>query len=126
MKRILLDTHILLWWLDASPKLSKSTRALLADPENLLFLSAASLWEIRIKQSLGRLDLPSRFDQAIAGLGFEELGISIAHTSELPKLPLLHHDPFDRMLLAQAIVENLALLSADRNLIAYGKPVFPA
>lgn len=126
MQHILLDTHILLWWLGDKPKLSNKARQLLADPQNLLFVSAASLWEIRIKQSLGKLEIPPDFDQVLRSQGWEELSISIAHTSALLKVPLLHQDPFDRILIAQALCEGLALLSADTGVISYGHPVLPA
>jgi len=121
--RILLDTHILIWWMQNNPKLSKKAQQLLADPANLIFISAASIWELRIKQSLGRIDLPAKFDSSLHQLSFEELSVSIAHTEELRRLPRLHSDPFDRMLLAQARAEKLSLLSADTQLIAYGYPV---
>jgi PIN domain nuclease of toxin-antitoxin system len=126
MKRILVDTHILLWWLESDPKLRPATRRLLADPQSLLFVSAASVWEIRIKQALGRLKVPDRFDEHLGMLGFEELPVSIAHTVGLIGLPPLHQDPFDRILLAQARMERLFLLSADQELIAYGHPVIKA
>ncbi len=124
--RILLDTHILIWWLSNDSRLSPSALSLLAEPTNTIFLSAASLWEIRIKQSIGRLRLPRSFDQALEQQGFEALSVNFSHTAALAMIPKLHKDPFDRMLLAQAISEKLQLLSADSALHAYGSPVLPA
>jgi len=109
--------------MQGSAKLSLPAKQLISDPGNVIFISAASLWEIRIKQGLGKLDLPVNFEASLNRLGFEELTVSVAHTSELAKLPALHQDPFDRMLLAQARLEKLLLLSADQSLLAYGAPV---
>lgn len=89
-------------------------------------MSAATLWEIRIKQSLGKLEVPPDFEEVLRSQGFEELSISMAHTSALLKLPPLHQDPFDRILIAQASIENLALISAHEVVIRYGHPVLPA
>lgn len=119
--RILLDTHILLWWLNDDARLNSGTRELLADPENVLFISAASTWEIYIKMALGKLQLPENFHESLGG--FEKLAVSVTHTVELQRLPSLHQDPFDRILLAQARCEKLLLLSTDRELLAYGHPV---
>jgi PIN domain nuclease of toxin-antitoxin system len=123
MTRILLDTHILLWWMQGSAKLSLRSRKLIADPGNVIFVSAASIWEMRIKHGLGKLDLPANFGDALAQLAFEELTVSIAHTNELSRLPKLHQDPFDRILISQARVEKLVLLSADKAVVEYGAPV---
>ena len=121
--RLLLDTHVLLWWVGGSAKLPQAMRELIADPERTVFLSAASAWEIRIKQKLGKLDLPDEFDAAVDGTEFQWLPISRAHANATAALPLHHRDPFDRMLIAQAQCESLTLLTVDDRLTAYGKNI---
>jgi PIN domain nuclease of toxin-antitoxin system len=123
LSRLLLDTHLLLWWLDESPQLPVEARQLIANPRNTIFVSAATIWEISIKQALGKLDLPPEFDEVLAASGFELLGIQAGHARATGKLPPLHRDPFDRMLLAQATVEKLEFLTADSQLAGYGPPV---
>jgi PIN domain nuclease of toxin-antitoxin system len=118
--RILLDTHLLLWWLDGSGSLSAEARETIRDPENTVFVSAVSLWEMWLKQSLGKLRLPVDFSERLAGEPFESLPLTAAHTRPVSLLPWHHRDPFDRMLVAQAQVENLVLLTADGLLSAYG------
>ena len=111
--RILLDTHFLLWWLADDPALGDRGRELISTPENLIFFSAASVWEMRIKQGIGKLDLPENFADVLADQAFEPLGITIEHAHALHGLPLLHRDPFDRLLIAQARLERLTLLTRD-------------
>ena len=118
--RILLDTHVLLWWLEDSPFLSAQARELVADPENAVFVSAVSLWEVWLKQSLGKLRLPVDFDERLAAESFESLPLLASHPRQVGLLPWHHRDPFDRMLVAQAQVEKLVLLTADEALTAYG------
>jgi PIN domain nuclease of toxin-antitoxin system len=118
--RILLDTQLLLWWLANSRSLSKTARALIADPENAVFVSAVSLWEIWLKQSLGKLRLPAGFEEKLASEAFESLPLTAAQTRHVASLPWRHRDPFDRMLVAQASAERLTLLTADAVLAAYG------
>ena len=120
--RLLLDTHLILWWLNNSPELPAEALRLIADPENTIFVSTASIWEISIKQSLGKLDLPDTFDKELDGSGFEILTVRARHARATSELPPLHRDPFDRMLLAQATVERLILLTADSQVGRYGKP----
>jgi PIN domain nuclease of toxin-antitoxin system len=121
--RLLLDTHLLLWWLEASPSLSVEAREMIRDPENTVFVSAVSLWEIWLKQSLGKLRLPADFSERLAAESFESLPLMAAHTRQVAELPWLHRDPFDRMLVAQAQVEKLVLLTADEALASYGAAV---
>jgi PIN domain nuclease of toxin-antitoxin system len=121
--KLLLDTHILLWWLDASPLLSEEAVSLIHEPENTIFVSAVSLWEIWLKQSLGKLRLPANFLERLAAESFESLPLTAAHTARIGNLEWVHRDPFDRMLIAQAQAENLLLLSADEILAAYGPSV---
>ncbi|MGA9625915.1 MAG: type II toxin-antitoxin system VapC family toxin [Bryobacteraceae bacterium] len=124
--RILLDTHLLLWWLDGSAPLPAEASETIRDPENTVFVSAVSLWEIRLKQSLGKLRLPVDFSERLAGEAFESLPLTAAHTGPVSLLPWGHGDPFDRMLVAQAQVENLVLLTADGLLSGYGPLVHVA
>jgi len=124
--RLLLDTHLLLWWLEGSPWLSAEARETIRDPENTVFVSAVSLWEIWLKQSLGKLRLPADFTERLAAESFESLSLMAAHTRQVALLPWFHRDPFDRMLVAQAQVEKLVLLTADEALAAYGAVVHVA
>lgn len=111
--RVLLDTHILLWWLIDSPNLSKRGRAVIVQDENTICISAASIWEMRIKESIGKLVLPKNFETALSQEGFEEFSISVSHAHVLAQLPMIHKDPFDRLLAAQAKSDSLVLLSHD-------------
>jgi PIN domain nuclease of toxin-antitoxin system len=111
--RILLDTHFLLWWLADAPTLGARARELISTPENLIAFSAASVWEIRIKQAIGKLDLSEDFAEVLANQPFEPLAVTVAHAHALQDLPLLHRDPFDRLLIAQARLERLTLLTRD-------------
>ena len=121
--RLLLDTHLLLWWLEASASLPAEARETIRDPENTVFVSAVSLWEIWLKQSLGKLRLPVDFSERLAAEPFESLPLTASHTRQISTLPWRHRDPFDRMLVAQAQVEKLILLTADEALTAYGAVV---
>lgn len=118
--RLLLDTHLILWWLADNASLSREARALISAPENTIFVSAVSLWEIRLKESLGKLRLPADFEEKLAAESFENLPLTAAQTREVALLAWHHRDPFDRMLVAQACVENLILLTADDLVAAYG------
>lgn len=120
MKRILLDSHVLLWWLSDDPRLGKKSRKLMADPANSIYVSAVSPWEIAIKQGLGKVTAPDDLDGIIESEGFEKLPITLYHGQQTSRLPLLHRDPFDRMLVTQAQAEGLILLTADEKLAAYG------
>ena len=124
--RLLLDTHVLLWAVAASSRLPKATRALIQDEENEVFYSAASVWEVAIKAGLGRRDFRIDVEQFHASLpqaGFSELPIRAVHAAAVCKLPDLHRDPFDRMLVAQALVEPLVLVTNDEVLTKYAAPV---
>jgi len=110
---LLLDTHVLLWWLDDSPTLSEAARSAIADAGNLIILSAAVIWEIRIKQALGKLDVSSDFYAVIQQQGFEIIPITPDHAYAVGDLPMHHRDPFDRMLIAQAKAEGFAVMTHD-------------
>jgi PIN domain nuclease of toxin-antitoxin system len=114
----LLDTHVLLWWLAGSPKLSKSAHAAI-EKAYLVYVSAATAWEIGIKVALGKLDFEASLPQQLARSHFQELNITIAHAQAAAKLPAHHHDPLDRMLVAQARLESLKLMTSDTQINAY-------
>ncbi|HSL02676.1 MAG TPA: type II toxin-antitoxin system VapC family toxin [Nitrospiraceae bacterium] len=118
--KLLLDTHLLLWWLGNSSSLSEKARQLIGEPENTVFISAVSLWEIWLKESLGKLRLPSNFEDRLAAEPFEALPLTAGQARHVALLPWHHRDPFDRMLIAQAEVEHLILLTADEVVAAYG------
>jgi len=118
----LLDTHVLLWAAGQPEKLSRRTRGLLNDPANSLLFSAVSLWEIVIKQTLGRDDFnvdPRQLRRGLLDNDYGEIAITSAHALAVEGLPPLHRDPFDRMLLAQTHVEGFTLLTADAAVLRY-------
>lgn len=122
--RLLLDTHAFFWWLSGSSRLSLPARQAIADEDNEVMVSAASAWEIATKHRIGKLpdaealalDIPG----AIAGQNFEELPITIEHAAHAGALPGPHRDPFDRMLIAQALSGNLVLVSIESLFASYG------
>ncbi len=118
MSRLLLDTHVFLWWQSDDPKLKGSGRDAVAIAD-LVFVSSASAWEASIKAALGRLQIPASMEAGVAASGFEKLSISFAHAERAAQLPPHHKDPFDRMLVAQAQCEKLTLVTHDRRLRRY-------
>jgi PIN domain nuclease of toxin-antitoxin system len=120
---LLLDTHALLWWLMASPRLSDRARDAIAEPRNQVHVSIATAWEIAIKRSIGRLRVTEDITADLAADAFELLSIELAHIAALERLPHHHRDPFDRMLVAQAMAEGMRLVSGDANIARYGVPV---
>ena len=123
--RLLLDTPTLLWWL-ADEDLNAQAREAIADPANLVAVSAASAWEISIQKALGKLAAPDDLEQQVQTGGFVPLPISIAHGIAAGRLPRHHEDPFDRMLIAQALAEGLTIVTRDKRFADYGVPVLPA
>ena len=124
--KLLLDTHILLWAAGQPEKLSESTRTLLISSENSLFFSAASIWEVIIKLGLGREDFkvdPYRLRKMLIVHGYTELPVTAEHALKVNSLPLLHKDPFDRLLLAQARVEGMVLVTCDAAVSQYQESV---
>jgi PIN domain nuclease of toxin-antitoxin system len=117
--KLLLDTHALLWWLADDPRLARSAAASIADAE-LVAVSAASAWEIAIKQATGTLEGPDDLPAEMATNGFTELPVTVAHAAAAGALPPHHADPFDRMLIAQARLEGLTLVTRDARLAEYG------
>ena len=122
--RLLLDTHALVWWLEGSARLSVSARRAIADPSNEKLVSAASAWEITTKHRLGKLpgadEFAGEIPWAIADEGFEELPVTVDDGARAGALPGPHNDPFDRMLIAQALSRNLAVVSIDERFDGYG------
>ena len=121
--RLLLDTHAFLWFILGSRKLTARTRSLIEDPHNEKFISLASIWEMAIKSSLGKLDLARPFSDLIPAQirsnGFKVLAIDMAHLIQVASLPFQHRDPFDRLLIEQSQVEGIPILSADAEFDLY-------
>lgn len=118
--RLLLDTHILLWWVMADRRLSKVIAKVLTSAENDIAVSAASLWEITIKRALGRLEIDlDELVSTISADGFSELPMRFVHARKLEMLPRHHDDPFDRILIAQSIVEGRRLVTTDQAILEY-------
>jgi len=116
---VLLDTHIILWWLNDDLNLIDTHREIISDINNLCYISAATIWEISIKSKLGKLKIDANYIDEIRKDGFLELPINWIYSNHVKKLPLLHTDPFDRLLIAQAQMENLTLLTVDNNIKKY-------
>ncbi len=115
----LLDTHALIWALEASPRLSTAAREVIEDPANTILVSVVSAWEIQIKKALGRLATPDNIEDAIEAAGFFKRLVTFADVRHVSTLPRHHRDPFDRMLIAQAIEEGTPLISADPQIARY-------
>lgn len=120
MRRILLDSCVWLWWLDDNPALGKEAKALINDERNLLFISAATVWEIAIKRQKGGLQIDGDLQALVLADGFIPLAIDLFHAQQAAALPPIHHDPFDRMLIAQAQAEGLELITANTIIPKYG------
>jgi PIN domain nuclease of toxin-antitoxin system len=119
---LLLDTHVILWWLTDDPALKDDVKARLdIDPD--VYVSAASVWEVAIKQSIGKLAEPADLPEIVRDSGFRELPITAAHALAAGRLPLIHRDPFDRVLVAQARCEGLTLASRDPRVRRYDVPL---
>lgn len=116
--RLLLDTHVFLWWRINDAQLKNPTRAAIAEAA-LVFVSAASAWEAELKASLGKLELPEPIEAGVADSGFDKLPIAFSHARAAAHLPRHHTDPFDRMLVAQAMTEGLTLVTHDRHIERY-------
>ncbi len=124
MTRLLLDTHAFLWWLADDPALGAVARAAIADPAAVVYISAASVWEISIKAQLGRIEvLDADLVAEISANDFAELPIAARHADRAGRLPPHHADPFDRMLVAQAQLEGLVCVTRHPSFEAYGVPI---
>jgi len=121
--RVLIDTHVFLWWIEDNPRLSPRAREIIGNIENEVFLSAASGWEIAIKARLGRIKLPqdpARFVmEQVAINAFRTLPIQLGHALHIYTLPPIHRDPFDRILVAQSQLENMPIITADSYIARY-------
>ena len=117
--KLLLDSHALIWWLANNLTLSEDARKVIASFDNLVFVSAASAWEIAIKKSLGKLDIPDDLEEQINRHNFQPLPVTIAHGMAVEKLPWHHKDPFDRMIITQAICESATIVTRDKKFNLY-------
>ena len=124
--KLVLDTHAFLWWLSDPNLLSPAAAKAIADPQNRILVSAAVLWEIAIKRAIGKLTAPVDLLVAYSIAGFDLLPISVEHIVATEQLPLHHRDPFDRMLVAQVVVEGATLVTRDARLLLYGVATIPA
>ena len=122
MNGYLLDTHIVLWWVDNPQLLSSEAQQIITNGRNRILVSVASAWEVAIKQNLGKLHAPLSVEEMIEKARFVSLPIQFTHIAQLAKLPPIHSDPFDRLLIAQAQIENLTLITRDEALFGYGVP----
>ena len=121
---LLLDTHVVLWWLTDDPALDSGIKERL-DHEPDVYVSAATIWEVAIKQAIGKLPEPAGLPELIRASGFAELPISSQHAMAAARLPLIHRDPFDRMLVAQARDEDLTLVTRDSRCQKYDVAILP-
>lgn len=119
MSRLLVDTHAVLWWLADDPALPAAARDAIADPANAPLVSTATLWEIAIKRSLGKLEVPDDLPGEIDSAGFTWLAVDERHAWEVRNLPRHHRDPFDRLLIAQAGVEDVPVVTGDDRFASY-------
>jgi PIN domain nuclease of toxin-antitoxin system len=118
--KLLLDTHAALWWLSEDERFGEATAVQLTDETNQILLSAVVVWEVAIKRSLGKLEIPENFASTLLDAGLQPLPISLDHAAAVEQLPWHHRDPFDRMLVAQASIEGAAVVSPDEALRPYG------
>ncbi len=121
--RLLVDTHTALWFLDGSRRLSATARGLIEDQTLERWISAAAVWEVAIERSTGKLKAPADFHERMRNQGVRGLPVTDAHAAAVGELPMHHRDPFDRLMVAQAIAEGMAILSVDEILRAYDVPV---
>jgi PIN domain nuclease of toxin-antitoxin system len=118
--RFLIGSHAFLWWAEASPALGGVARGAITDPTNEVLISIAALWELTIKIASGKLSLPTELETVVANQGFAVLAITFSHLRRLAGLPRLHRDPFDRMMIAQALTEGIPIATSDRIFATYG------
>jgi PIN domain nuclease of toxin-antitoxin system len=121
--KLLLDTHTLIWWLTNHPTLSQAAKKAISNQDNLVFISAASAWEIAIKKSLGKLTAPDDLEIQIESNNFQPLPITITHGLAIEKLPTHHNDPFDRIIIVQAICESMTVVTRDKKFRLYNVPI---
>lgn len=121
--RYLLDTHVFLWWLENDKRLKSKTRELIADSNNAILVSVVSAWEIATKLSLGKISLETSLNKLFEDSDFKIINVELNHVLELHELPLHHRDPFDRMIIAQALIEKCILVTVDKKLHQYQVPI---
>ena len=121
--RILVDTHVLIWYIEGNEKLTPNWRSILSDPRNLKMVSIASIWEIAIKTNLQKLNISYPLDKLLP-VEFQILDLQISHLIAYQNLPLHHRDPFDRILVAQAQIEDLSIMTVDPNIHLYDVSLF--
>ncbi len=124
--RLLLDSHVVVWWSLYPGRLRASTREAITSPDNEVFLSAASVWELGLKIARMKLRLPTNYAARLLANGFEEVAVTIAHAERSAALAPLHGDPFDRLLIAQALEEGMILVTSDREILRYDVPTMEA
>jgi PIN domain nuclease of toxin-antitoxin system len=124
--RLLLDTNAYIWAIARPSELSTAARQATEDPENQRFVSVVALWEMTVKLSVGKLSLPANYMDGVDHIGATLLPITVPHLRQVQSLPLHHRDPFDRMMIAQAMVDGLTIVTRDRALRAYGVPLLAA
>jgi PIN domain nuclease of toxin-antitoxin system len=122
----LLDTHVLLWWLENNSTVSPQAFKIIQDPQQVIWVSSVTVWEIVIKKSLGKLECPDNLIEVIGQSGFKELPVNFEHIEHLKDLPHHHSDPFDRLLISQALAENLTLITRDQKIPLYTVPTLKA
>lgn len=120
--RLLLDTHVVIWWLADDPRLTEEIKVLI-DDEPQVYVSAVTIWEVAIKQAIGKLKEPADLPERIRDAEFRELPVAFDHAMAAGRLPAIHRDPFDRMLVAQASREGLTLVTADAEIRKYEVPL---
>ena len=119
MAKYILDTHVFLWWMSDADRLSQEVFDIISDTSNQIYISSATIWEIAIKEALGKLKVDADLSRAIEMNRFRELKVSAVCANATKKLELIHRDPFDRMLIAQAIERDMTLITADRFIVQY-------
>ena len=120
---LLLDTHALLWWLADANELGPDARAAIGDPTRVVYFSAVNVWEIVIKKALGKLAVPDELPTVLEEQPFERLAMTVDHAFKVAQLPTYHRDPFDRLLIAQCLVEGLTIVTHDGDIAKYDVPI---
>jgi PIN domain nuclease of toxin-antitoxin system len=126
MAKYLLDTHVVLWWLEDPTKLSAASHSAITSPDNQILVSVATIWELVIKSTLNKLQMPTNLLERCKIQRFDLLPIDSSHVLAVSNFPLLHNDPFDRLLMAQAQIENAILITRDKHIPQYGIPLIMA
>jgi PIN domain nuclease of toxin-antitoxin system len=126
MNRYLLDSHVLLWWAKDPSLISEAARIAIQNPHNVIYFSMASAWEISIKQKIGKLQVPTPVEEILRRSQFLPLNIHFDHLNILQTLPAIHGDPFDRIMIAQALKDGLTLITRDRDILRYDVPTIAA